>query len=121
MVDEERVMRLAGEVTRDVARLRTLSEADNLTDLPDQLDAVKYRFITAIEGCVSIAHHVLVSEGWSAPDSNAEAIRGLAAHGVVKSQLAAEVAKAAGFRNLLVHRYGDIDDEAVVAALGRIG
>ncbi|NED99768.1 HepT-like ribonuclease domain-containing protein [Phytoactinopolyspora halotolerans] len=30
------------------------------------------------------------------------------------------MAKAAGFRNLLVHQYGEIDDNAVVASLGRL-
>ncbi|NED99769.1 DUF86 domain-containing protein [Phytoactinopolyspora halotolerans] len=87
MVDEERVIRLAGEITRDVARLRGLSHAGELTQLPDQLDAVKYRFITAIEGCTSIAHHILASEGWAAPETNAAAMRGLAEHAVISNEL----------------------------------
>lgn len=63
MVDEERVTRLASGVLGDVARLRRLAEAD-LADDVDQLDAVKYRFVTAIEGCVGVAHHIIAAEGW---------------------------------------------------------
>jgi uncharacterized protein YutE (UPF0331/DUF86 family) len=86
----------------------------------DRLDAVKYRFLTAIEGCTSIAHHVTASEGWDAPDSNADAMRSLGKHGVISAELAEAMARAAGFRNLLVHRYEAIDDHAVVSFLAHL-
>ena len=59
MVDEERVTRLASEVVRDVTRLRHLGKTERLVSQVDQLDAVKYRFLTAIEGCIGIAHHLV--------------------------------------------------------------
>lgn len=120
MVDEERVTRLANGVLSDVARLSALAATDDLIHKPDQLDAVKYRFVTAIEGCVSIAHHVTASEGWTAPDTNAAAMRGLADHGVIDGKLAEAVTPASGFRNLLVHQYGTVDDGAVVGFLDRL-
>jgi uncharacterized protein YutE (UPF0331/DUF86 family) len=120
VVDEERVTRLADAVLRDVGRLTALAQVEDLLHQPDQLDAVKYRFVTAIEGCVSIAHHVVASEGWAAPDSNSAAVTGLAEHGVVDTKTAASVASAAGFRNLLVHRYDAIDDSAVIGFLEHV-
>lgn len=120
MVDEERVTRLASEVRRDVARLRQLGNTERLVAQVDQLDAVKYRFLTAIEGCISIAHHITASEGWAAPDSNADAMRSLSKHGVISSDIADVMARAAGFRNLLVHRYQTIDDDAVVGFLDHL-
>lgn len=120
MVDEERVTRLASGVLGDVARLRRLAEAD-LADDVDQLDAVKYRFVTAIEGCVGVAHHIIAAEGWGAPDSNADAFGGLGDNGVIDEELAATMAKASGFRNILVHRYGEVDDGAVVDFLDQLG
>jgi uncharacterized protein YutE (UPF0331/DUF86 family) len=121
VVDEERITRLAEGVLADVARLRSLAGTADLIRQPDQLDAVKYRFVTAIEGCVGIAHHVIASEGWAAPASNAAAIRGLADHGLIEGKLADVMARASGFRNLLVHQYGTIDDGAVVAFLDQLG
>jgi uncharacterized protein YutE (UPF0331/DUF86 family) len=120
VVDEERVTRLASDVHRDVARLRELGQTQRLVTRADQLDAVKYRFLTAIEGCTSIAHHVAASEGWEAPDSNADAMRSLAKHGVISTELAETMARAAGFRNLLVHRYQTVDDAAVVGFLAHL-
>lgn len=120
MVDAERLTRLATGVLTDVARLRRLATTPNLVDQTDQLDAVKYRFVTAIEGCVGMAHHITAAEGWDAPDTNAAAVHGLAMHGVITSDLGATMAKAAGFRNLLVHQYGTIDDGAVVGFLDEL-
>jgi uncharacterized protein YutE (UPF0331/DUF86 family) len=117
VVDEERVTRLASDVRRDVARLRELEQTERLVTQVNQLDAVKYRFLTAIEDCISIAHHITASEGWEAPDSNADAMRNLAKHGVISIELAEVMTRAAGFRNLLVHRYQTIDDDAVVSFL----
>jgi uncharacterized protein YutE (UPF0331/DUF86 family) len=120
VVDEERVTRLASDVRRDVSRLRELGQTPCLPTQADQLDAVKYRFLTAIEGCTSIAHHVAASEGWEAPDSNADAMRSLAKHDVISTELAEGMARAAGIRNLLVHRYQTVDDGAVVDFLAHL-
>jgi uncharacterized protein YutE (UPF0331/DUF86 family) len=120
VVDEERLTRLASDVRRDVARLRELGQTHCLLTQADQLDAVKYRFLTAIEGCTSIAHHVTASQGWEAPDSNADAVRSLAKHGVITTELAEAMARAAGFRNVLVHRYQRVDDGAVVGFLAHL-
>ncbi|WP_343708775.1 HepT-like ribonuclease domain-containing protein [Mycobacterium sp.] len=73
-----------------------------------------------MEGCISIAHHVAASEGWEAPDSNADAMRSLGRHGVISAELAGVMARAAGFCNLLVHRYETIDDNAVVSFLDHL-
>ena len=53
-------------------------------------------------------------------DSNAHAIRVLGAHQVLTAEVTDAVAAAAGFRNLLVHGYADIDDDLVVEFLGRL-
>jgi uncharacterized protein YutE (UPF0331/DUF86 family) len=120
VVDEERVTRLAGGVLDDLSRLRKLAQNHDLAQRPEQLDATKYRFITAIEGCVAIAHHVVASEGWAVPETNAAAMLVLGERGVIGSDLASTMSKASGFRNLLVHQYGEIDDAKVVGFLDRL-
>lgn len=54
-------------------------------------------------------------------DSNADAIRELAQRGVLSADLGAALASAAGFRNVLVHQYVDVDDARVVDQLGHLG
>jgi uncharacterized protein YutE (UPF0331/DUF86 family) len=82
--------------------------------------AAKYHFITAIQACSRAAHHIVAAEGWPVPETNADAVTLLEGHGVVPAPLAEAVAPAMGFRDLLVHEYAAIDDERVVANLGRI-
>lgn len=87
----------------------------------DILNAVKYRFITAIEACVDVAMHIVASEGWGAPATNAEAIALMAAHGVLPRDLEPRIRAAVGFRNLLVHGYDVVDDDRVAAYMDDLG
>jgi uncharacterized protein YutE (UPF0331/DUF86 family) len=118
VVDRERVARLLDHLRADsraLAELRGRADADGLV-----LDAVKYRFVTAIEGCARIAHHICASEGWSAPDTNADAVRALVAHGVIDAATGESIAKAMGFRNILVHQYTEVDDDRVLGYLSHV-
>ncbi|MGH3097568.1 MAG: type VII toxin-antitoxin system HepT family RNase toxin [Streptosporangiales bacterium] len=123
MVDEERVSRLISRVRDDIAALRATRQtraAPDLTKDTTTLDALKYRFVTAIEGCVRVAQHLLASEGWAIPETNADAFRQLAKHDVLDAQVAESMARAVGFRNVLVHEYADVDDDRVVAQLDHL-
>jgi uncharacterized protein YutE (UPF0331/DUF86 family) len=120
VVDEGRVARLLRGLTDRVARLREAGA----TPVADRgrlwLDGVKYVLITAVEACVDVAQHIGSSEGFPAPDSNADAIRVLGERGVLDPELAASLARAVGFRNVLVHQYTTVDDAIVLAALDRL-
>jgi uncharacterized protein YutE (UPF0331/DUF86 family) len=121
VVDQERLDRLLDRVTAALKVLdgyRTV-EGDLLDD-PTRLAAAKYHFITAIEGCARIAHHVIASEGWRVAESNADAVRVLGVQRVVTVPTAEAVARAVGFRTVLVHEYIDIDDSRVRDNLERL-
>jgi uncharacterized protein YutE (UPF0331/DUF86 family) len=122
VVDERRVRRLLQRVSEDLAYLRARAEEDRagIRADADRLAALKYRFVTAIEGCLNVAQHLCASEGWGPPATNAEALRILGRHGVLEAALADSLARAVGFRNVLVHGYVDADDERVVAQLDRV-
>jgi uncharacterized protein YutE (UPF0331/DUF86 family) len=63
----------------------------------------------AIQECVALATHWLADEGLDVPPTYGDVFRGLAARGVVTHELAERLAAAAGFRNLVAHRYGALD------------
>lgn len=123
MVDERRVRRLLQRITEDVTYLavRAVDDRVALAADFDRLAALKYVFVTAIEGCLDVAQHLCSSEGWGPPSSNADALRSLGHHGVLSPELAATMARAVGFRNVLVHGYTDVDDRLVVAFLDHVG
>lgn len=120
MVDEGRVARLLRGVSDRVARLREAGATPVADRGPLWLDGVKYLLITAVEACVDVAQHIGSSEGFPAPDSNADAIRAMGERGVLTPELAASLARAVGFRNVLVHQYTTVDDTIVLGALDRL-
>ncbi|MGH8935395.1 MAG: type VII toxin-antitoxin system HepT family RNase toxin [Acidimicrobiia bacterium] len=120
MVDRERVIRLLAGIDGDRQALsrwagKALEELDVTA-----LDAIKYRFVTAIEGCARVAHHLAISEAWGVPETNAEAIEELGRRGVVPPGLADGLAEAVRFRNVLVHQYAEVEDQRVVENLDRL-
>ena len=111
MVDQERVDRLLDRISSDVRELERLRELGTglVTDRV-ALAATKYYFITAIEGCAKVAQHIIVDQAWKIADSNADAIRRIGAEGVLTAELAEAVARAVGFRNILVHEYAELNN-----------
>jgi uncharacterized protein YutE (UPF0331/DUF86 family) len=54
------------ESTATLEQLATADRAELSAD-PVRLAGVKYLLVTAIEGCLQVAHHLCVSEGWGTP------------------------------------------------------
>jgi len=80
----------------------------------EQRDVVEREFETAIEACLDIGEILLTIEGASVPEENAAVFRRLGSLTVLDADTARRMAEAAGFRNILSHRYGDaINDRDV--------
>lgn len=118
MVDEARVyalLRVIG-VDLDVLRAERDAAAERRAD-PIWLRGVKYTLVTAVEGCIDVAQHMAASESWGPPHDNGDALRLLARHGVVAPEVAENLARAVGFRNILVHEYVTVNDDIVLGVL----
>jgi uncharacterized protein YutE (UPF0331/DUF86 family) len=122
MVDPRRIRRLLQRIEDDLAFLRERAAADRapLRGDRERMAALKYVFITAIEACIDVAQHLCASEGWGPPSTNADSLRVLARHRVISGKLGESLARAAGFRNVLVHGYAEVDDDRVIAQLDRL-
>jgi uncharacterized protein YutE (UPF0331/DUF86 family) len=73
----------------------------------EQQAIVEREFQTAIEACIDIAGLLLRALDKTMPETYAERFSLLEDHGVLSSETSEQMRKAAGFRNILVHRYGD--------------
>lgn len=120
MVDEGRVVRLLRGISERTTRLRRAFDSDPNDRGDLWLDGIKYLLVTTIESCVDVAQHLVSSENFGAPDSNAAALRELGSRGVIDATLAGDLALAVGFRNVLVHQYAQVDDAVVLAASARL-
>lgn len=119
MVDAGRVRSLLGRLRERRDRLRTyerLSLEEFMAGDEGRL-ASKYLLLTAIEDVISVANHVIASEGFRSPGDYAEAFSILIEHDIIDRELGVRLQRMARFRNLLVHVYADVDDERVHAYL----
>ncbi len=81
----------------------------------EAVGAAKYAFIVMIEAAVAIATHLCARLLSRAPSSQRESFEILGQAGVLPSGLAEDLARMAGFRNVLVHGYAGVDDVALLA------
>lgn len=115
ILEKARYVREALDILDDVRD--STSFADYCEDRPTR-DVVERELQTAIEACIDIGQMYLAGHGASVPDENAAVFRELQARGILDDETARQMADAAGFRNVLAHRYGaDIDDETVFDVL----
>jgi uncharacterized protein YutE (UPF0331/DUF86 family) len=120
VVDELRLRRLLRQAVDTVDFLDAEAVADpSIRAERRWLDSVKYNFIAAIECCVDVGQHLCAVHGWGPPATNADTFRILAAHDVLDHDSAERMARASGFRNVLVHEYVEVRDDLVVAHLAR--
>lgn len=75
----------------------------------DTQDIVERNLHLAIESVLDIGQHIIASSGWKPVEEYAGIFVTLEQHGVISKELLARVQGMAGFRNLLVHEYAEID------------
>jgi uncharacterized protein YutE (UPF0331/DUF86 family) len=97
---EQHLARVAAHLPEDPDELRPLSSATD-TVILHLWQAVQVVIDLAVSSCVQLK--------LGTPPTYAEAFRLLAGAEVIPRDLAERLARAAGFRNLLVHGYASID------------
>jgi uncharacterized protein YutE (UPF0331/DUF86 family) len=73
--------------------------------------------VVAIEAAVDVADHIIASQGLRTAQTLADSFTSLAEAGSLAPALARSLEDAARFRNLLVHRYAEIDDDRVIEVI----
>lgn len=119
MVEEEVVtakLRRINEYTNDLEEMRGVSKATYLEDTVLQR-AVERTLMNLIQACVDLADHVRSTENLTPADTSKDQIAALERAGIISTETGAKLEEAVGFRNVLAHRYGDIDHEVVYTVL----
>ena len=72
--------------------------------------ACERAFQLVYENLLDICNMIISDEGLGMPRDSRDAVRKLAGHGVISKSLASRLDELIGFRNLIVHQYGRVDD-----------
>lgn len=117
-LDPEVVQRRLREIRVQIDRLDELGDLDAARLRSDWIvaAAVERLLIAAVDLAVEVNTHLVVAAGRVPPQDYRSSFGGAAEAGWLPRELAERLAPSAGLRNVLVHRYLDIDPEQVAAA-----
>ena len=96
-------------ITDCVAEIRQLGHPDRLRSDKVQERFVEHTLQLAIQATLDVASHVVSDQRLGEPRANRELFELLARGGWIDEALAGVLVQVAGFRNVLVHGYEDVD------------
>jgi uncharacterized protein YutE (UPF0331/DUF86 family) len=114
-VDPNLILAKAGSVRnhlKRVAEKRNIDLNGFLQDI-DRQEVILFNIQAAVQNCIDIAAHIISEGGFGVPGSTTEMFYLLTKNGYLDNNLNQKMAKAVGFRNLIVHEYGKIELEQV--------
>jgi uncharacterized protein YutE (UPF0331/DUF86 family) len=109
MTDPALVAKKLATIERLLAELRRLARPDQIAADVREERFVEHTLQLAIQAALDVASHLVSDERLGEPKSNRELFELLVKGGVLPAALSAPLQAMAGFRNVLVHGYADVD------------
>jgi uncharacterized protein YutE (UPF0331/DUF86 family) len=92
-----------------VSELRRLAVADKIDSDVKERRFIEHTLQLAIQACLDAASHIVSDDRLGEPSTTRELFTLLARAGRLSQELAQKLSAAAGFRNVLVHGYAEVD------------
>jgi len=109
VTDKDLVAKKLAVIETSVAQLRSLARPEAIrTDVREER-FVEHTLQIAIQAALDIASHMVSDDRLGEPETNQELFDLLVKAGLVEPSLAATLRDMAGFRNVIVHGYQDVD------------
>jgi len=111
-INHDLILKRSGEIRQGVSRIQEylqVSQDEFVLD-PKLIAAVKYECLVVIESAIAICTHLASNIGSRVPENYPDCFLALRDSGIISEDLAARLVFMTRFRNLLVHRYWQIDD-----------
>jgi len=115
-VNIEMVRARAREIRQGLNKIRAYTAQPDADFFADErnLYTVMHLLLICIEAVASICNHLLAKTARKSPASYSECFEGLRELGVLDETLTNRLIQMARFRNILVHRYWDVEPERVL-------
>jgi uncharacterized protein YutE (UPF0331/DUF86 family) len=115
-LDQDKIKERVSEIQEclgEIERLVSVSE-ENFWSKKENIAAVKYYFLQAIESVGGICVHIAAKKYNKGVSYFGECFEVLEAEGFLEKKLAEELRKMVKFRNKLIHRYWEINDKNIL-------
>jgi uncharacterized protein YutE (UPF0331/DUF86 family) len=109
VTDPDLVAKKLAVIETSVGELRTLARPEELARDVKEQRFVEHTLQVAIQAALDVASHVVSDERLGEPRTNRELFTLLARQVILPVELADRLGRMAGFRNVLVHGYQDVD------------
>jgi uncharacterized protein YutE (UPF0331/DUF86 family) len=115
-INVDMVRERAREIRESLGKIRTYTAQPDADFFADErnLYTVMHLLLICIEGVAAICNHLLAKTASSAPASYSECFEGLHDLGILDDPLTDRLILMARFRNILVHRYWQVEPERVL-------
>ena len=109
MTDPDLVAKKLGMIEAYIQDLRTIGQLDLLaTDIREQRFTL-HTLQLATQAALDVAAHIVSDDNLGEPQTNRDLFDLLARHGWIDTDLAPKLQAMAGFRNVVVHGYAEVD------------
>ena len=109
MTDPDLLVKKLAQIETAIAELRALARLDQLGRDVKEERFVQHTLQIAIQAALDVASHIVSDQRLGEPRTNRELFGLLGRRGILPPDLVALLEQAAGFRNVLVHGYDDVD------------
>lgn len=93
-----------------------MSKEEYVEDMVTQR-AVERTLMNLVQACIDLAQHIRSAEDLSPTETAKQEMQALGNADIISRETQEKMEEAIGFRNILAHRYGDIDHEVVYDVL----
>jgi uncharacterized protein YutE (UPF0331/DUF86 family) len=116
MIDTEKLKSRVLTIRENVAKIEQYAKLTDEEFWADErnLYSIKYLMLESIEAAASLCSHLVAHYGGQSPSSFPECFETLGRLGIVSDELSGKLIAMARFRNLLVHRYWEVDNQRVL-------
>ncbi|MDS0297531.1 DUF86 domain-containing protein [Halogeometricum sp. S1BR25-6] len=119
MVDDDVIvdkLRYINQYTDDLKQMRGMSKEEYVKDVVMQR-AVERTLMNLVQACIDLAQHIRSEEDLSPSGTAKQEMQALGNADILSPETQGRMEEAIGFRNILAHRYGDIDHDVVYDVL----
>jgi len=122
VVDREKIEQRLLKLEQSVRKLKEIAAQSWEQYSADEAlrDRAERNLQVAAQACIDMANHIIADKGFRTPQGYGESFSVLAQEKVIPALLADKMRMVAGFRNILVHDYLEIDNNIVYTTLSHL-
>lgn len=119
MVDREKVEQRLMKLEQAIRKLSEIAQLswEEYRNSEALQDRAERNLQVAAQACIDISNHLIADKGFRTPQGYADSFAVLLEEGLLPAKLTEKMKMVAGFRNILVHDYLEIDTKIVYDSL----